>query len=195
MNNALYILPLLAFTLLAFLSACQPTEKAKTTVSESQTPSVSAPAITATSTSVATADPLHPAFSTTAPTLTTDGKIQIDWTKIDTGEPVVDKQKFAYKFAPDSLPVQNYAKAYKVDNLTAQYNLTIGMGANEPLDKILDQIGTSYVSHELTAGKDSKLIIHTTPKVVASEHDFVLTDPFAKGLVLPVKIVPDGKKS
>lgn len=190
MKNVRYFLPFLAF-----LTACQPAEKTTPTVSESQTHPISATSASVSSDTTKSDKLLSSTLSTTAPTLTADGKIQIDWTKIDTGEPTVDKHKFAYKFAPDSLPVKNYIDAYHVDTLTAQYNLTIGMGANEPLDKLLDQIGTSYVSHELTAGKDSKLVIHTTPTVMASEHNFVLTDPFAKGLVLPVKIVPDGKKS
>lgn len=193
MKNVHYFLPLLAC-----LTACQPTDKAS---NHPQAPNSQASSVSgslgsiATSTTENVSGNVSSTLSTTAPTLTADGKIQINWQQMDSGVPAVDKRNFSYKFAPDSIPVQNYVKAYKVDNLTAQYNLTIGMGANEPLDKVLDQIGTSYVSHELTAGKDSKLIIHTTPKVMASEHNYILTDPFAKGLILPVKIIPDGKKS
>ncbi len=40
-----------------------------------------------------------------------------------------------------------------------------------------------------------KLVIHTTPDVAASSYDYVLSDDFAKGLVLPIEIKPDGKKS
>ena len=39
-----------------------------------------------------------------------------------------------------------------------------------------------------------KLIIHTTPDIAASSYDYVFSDDFAKGLVLPIEIKPDGKK-
>ena len=69
------------------------------------------------------------------------------------------------------------------------------MASNEALSKALDQLSESYVSHELTDGNDMKLIIHTTPDIAASRYDYVLSDDFAKGLVLPIEIKPDGKKS
>jgi hypothetical protein len=59
----------------------------------------------------------------------------------------------------------------------------------------LDQLSDTYVSHEITDGDDMKLVIHTTPNVAASSYDYVLSDDFAKGLVLPIEIKPDGKKS
>ena len=69
------------------------------------------------------------------------------------------------------------------------------MASNEALSKALDQLSESYVSHELTDDKDMTLIIHTTPDIAASSYDYVLTGNFAKGIVLPIVIQPDGKKS
>jgi len=91
--------------------------------------------------------------------------------------------------------VRDYADFFKVDTATAQHNLTVSMASNEALSKILDQLSETYVSHELTDGEDMTLIIHTTPDVAASSYDYVLSDDFAKGLVLPIEIKPDGKKS
>ena len=118
----------------------------------------------------------------------------IDWTRIDSGEKVANRDNYQYPFALDSQNVRDYADYFKVDNATAQHNLTVSMASNEALSKVLDQLGTSYVSHELTDNKDMTLIIHTTPDIAASRHDYVLADDFAKGLVLPIVIQPDGKK-
>lgn len=193
MIKPVYFAPLFAFGIM--LAACQPAQNVPK--SDPSPPAAQIASTTPTNANQNTLQPISQ-ISATAPiassTLNTNGKIAIDWQKIDSAEAVVDKQKFAYTFAPNSIPVQNYVKAYKVDATTAQYNLTIGMAANELLSKVLDQIGTSYVSHELTAGSDSKLIIHTTAKVVPSEHAYVLAEPFAKGLVLPVQLIADGKK-
>ena len=82
-----------------------------------------------------------------------------------------------------------------MDNATAQHNLTVSMASNKALSKALDQLSESYVSHELTDDKDMKLIIHTTPEIAASSYDYILAGEFAKGLVLPIVIQPDGKKS
>ena len=43
-------------------------------------------------------------------------------------------------------------------------------------------------------GENATLIIHTKPEVTASEYDYVFNEAFAKGLILPIVIVPDGKK-
>ena len=118
----------------------------------------------------------------------------IDWTRIDSGEKAANQTNYQYPFALDSQNVRDYADYFKVDNATAQHNLTISMASNEALSKVLDQLGTSYVSHELTDTKDMTLIIHTTPNIAASRHDYVLKGEFAKGLVLPIEIVPDGVK-
>lgn len=120
--------------------------------------------------------------------------INIDWGLIDSGVTRVDAKTFNYAFALDSQPVKAYMDAYQVDAITARYNLTVGMAVNEVLSKILDQIGTAYVSHELTAGKDSKFIIHTTQRVIPSTHHYVFAEPFARGLTIEVQILNDGKK-
>ena len=119
----------------------------------------------------------------------------IDWSVIDSGEKPADLANYKYPFALDSQNVRDYAEYFKVDNGTAQHNLTISMASNEALSKALDQLSESYVSHELTDDKEMKLIIHTTPDVAASSYDYVLAGDFAKGLVLPIVIQPDGKKS
>ncbi len=119
----------------------------------------------------------------------------IDWSKVASGESPANVADYDYPFAIDSQNVKNYADYFKVDNATAQHNLTISTASNEALSKVLDQLGNSYTSHEMTDGKEAKLIIHTTADIDASSYDYVLAEPFAKGLVLPIKIVPDGVKS
>lgn len=121
--------------------------------------------------------------------------IAIDWSKVDSGEPAATVADYEYPFAIDSQNVKNYADYFKVDNTTAQHNLTISTASNEALSKVLDQLDMSYTSHEMTDGKDAKLVIHTTADIDASSYDYVLAEPFAKGLVLPIEIVPDGVKS
>lgn len=178
------------FLLLSFLTLTACEDNKPTAEKTAITPS----ATSATPTAVATS---APALTGTAITTATDSmgeKRQIDWAKIDSGEPAVDKNTFNYRITIDSAPVKNYMNAYHVDAKTAQYNLTVGMAVNEPLSKILDQVGTSYVSHELTAGNNSKFIIHTTAKVAPSDHTYIFAEPFAKGLSIPIQIIPDGKK-
>ena len=118
----------------------------------------------------------------------------IDWTLVASGEKAVDPANYKYPFALDSQNVRDYAEYFDVDNATAQHNLTISMASNEALSKLLDQLSDSYTSHEIIDSKDMKLVIHTTPDVAASSYDYVLSDDFAKGLVLPIVIQPDGKK-
>lgn len=126
----------------------------------------------------------------------TDAKVTaIDWSKVDSGEPAATVTDYEYPFAIDSQNVKNYADYFKVDNATAQHNLTISTASNEALSKVLDQLDTSYTSHQVTDGKDAKLVIHTTADINASSYDYVLSEPFAKGLILPIEIVPDGVKS
>ncbi|WP_182406173.1 hypothetical protein [Psychrobacter sp. GP33] len=119
----------------------------------------------------------------------------IDWTRIDSSEKAANRDNYQYPFALDSQNVRDYAGYFKVDNATAQHNLTISMASNEALSKVLDQLSTSYVSHGLTDTKDMTLIIHTTPDIAASSYDYVLAGDFAKGLILPIVIQPDGKES
>jgi hypothetical protein len=118
----------------------------------------------------------------------------IDWSVMDSGEKPANLANYQYPFALDSQNVRDYADYFKVDNTTAQHNLTVSMASNEVLSKALDQLSESYVSHELTDDKDMKLIIHTTPDIAAGSYDYVLAGEFAKGLVLPIVIQPDGKK-
>lgn len=118
----------------------------------------------------------------------------IDWSVIKSDEPAANLADYEYPFAIDSQNVQDYAEYFKVDDATAQHNLTVSMASNEALSKVLDQVSDSYTSHELTDGEDMTLIIHTTPDVAASSYDYVLADDFAKGLVLPIVIQPDGVK-
>ena len=68
------------------------------------------------------------------------------------------------------------------------------MASNEALSKVLDQLSGRYVSHELSDGDNVALIIHTSADMAADRYDYVLADDFAKGLVLPIVIQPDGKK-
>ena len=118
----------------------------------------------------------------------------IDWSLVDSGEKPADPTNYKYPFAIDSQNVRDYADFFDVDAATAQHNLTISMASNEALSKVLDQLSETYVSHELTDGNEMTLVIHTTPEVAASSYDYVLSDDFAKGLVLPIEIKPDGKK-
>jgi len=118
----------------------------------------------------------------------------IDWSLVASGEKAVDPANYKYPFALDSQNVRDYAEYFDVDNATAQHNLTISMASNEALSKLLDQLSESYTSHEIIDSKDMKLVIHTTPDVAASSYNYVLSDDFAKGLVLPIEIKPDGKK-
>ena len=118
----------------------------------------------------------------------------IDWSLVASGEKAVDPANYKYPFALDSQNVRDYAEYFDVDNATAQHNLTISMASNEALSKLLDQLSDSYTSHEIIDSKNMKLVIHTTPDVAASSYDYVLSDDFAKGLVLPIEIKPDSKK-
>lgn len=131
---------------------------------------------------------------TTAET-STPAAHNVDWSLVASGEKPADRANYQYPFALDSQNVRDYAEYFDVDSATAQHNLTVSMASNEALSKALDQLSETYVSHELTDDKDMTLIIHTTPDVAASRYDYVLSDDFAKGLVLPIEIKPDGKKS
>lgn len=118
----------------------------------------------------------------------------IDWQRLATGVTAANRAEYEYPFAIDSQNVQDYADYFKVDNATAQYNLTVSMASNEALSKLLDQLSDTYTSHELIDGQDIKLIVHTTSAVQADRYDYVFGEDFAKGLVLPIVIVPDGVK-
>ena len=83
---------------------------------------------------------------------------------------------------------------YHVDNETSRYNLTVGMAVNEVLSKVLDQLGTAYVSHELTAGKTARLSSIPPSKLPRANTLMSLPSPLP-GLTIPVKIINDGKNN
>lgn len=146
------------------------------------------------------ADPVNTATSEVAQitksleSTSTSSTTDIDWTAVATDEPAAMRADYKYPFTIDSQNVQDYADYFKVDNATAQHNLTVGMASNEALSKVLDQLEGTYISHQLTDGEKVELIIHTTPEVKASRYDYVFEEDFAKGLVLPIVIQPDGVK-
>lgn len=177
------------FMAMVLLAACQP---ASTTNQPGQNSAASTPVASVQSPLQVASVPVASGVSDQA--AQTGAPKQIDWALIDSGVKAVDTARFNYPFALDSEPVRAYAEMYHVDNQTSRYNLTVGMAVNEILSKVLDQIGTSYVSHELTAGKDSAFVIHTTKQIAPSEYTYVFAEPFAKGLTIPVKIINDGKK-
>lgn len=125
---------------------------------------------------------------------TTQTARAIDWSKIKTDQPAIDPAAYDYPFAIDSQNVKNYADYHNIDNNAAQHSMTVSMASNEALSKVLDELGNSYVSHELIDGGNIKLIVHTTDDIKAASFDYVLADDFAQGLVLPIEIKPDGVK-
>lgn len=145
--------------------------------------------------SAETSQASEPAVTTAKPSVQTPTPNTVDWSLVASGETPANLANYQYPFALDSQNVKDYAAYFDVDNATAQHNLTVSTASNEALSKALDQLSETYVSHEITDGDNMKLVIHTTPDVAASRYDYVLSDDFAKGLVLPIEIKPDGKKS
>lgn len=128
--------------------------------------------------------------SDTQPMMSTQDKpLEINWRALDSGEQAVDPKSFKYPFALDSDAVQAQAKFSGISPEQAQHSLTVGMASNEPLEKLLDQLADSYVSHSYSE-KDAKLIVYTTPNVTPSEYDYVIKHEFARGLILPIEIMP-----
>ena len=79
---------------------------------------------------------------------------------------------------------------------TSRYNLTVGMAVNEVLSKVLDQLGTAYVSHELTAGKTARLSsIPPSSNCPEPIRLMSLPSPLCQRLTIPVKIINDGKNN
>lgn len=128
------------------------------------------------------------------PITTPDGKIRLDWSQIDTKTKAVAASDYAYPFAKDSQPVQNYAKAYNITAEQAQYSMLLSMASPEALGKILDQLTDQYLGHEFRDGSEPALIIHTTADVVGEKHDYILADKFGEGLTLPIEIRPKSAK-
>lgn len=162
---------------LATLTACgSPDVKPADTVPTADTPST-APATQAE----------HDTPNT--PALGADGKIHLDIAQFDTGVARADLANYPYPFAVDSVPVQNYAKAYQISAQDAQRAMTLSMASPEALNKVLDMIVGEYLGHSLTDGKDMSLVVYTTDKVAPAEFEYVIADKFGEGLVLPVKVV------
>lgn len=124
------------------------------------------------------------------PIITKDGKVKIDWSLVDTKQPILDTKTYEYPIALETEAVKNYAKAYNITNKQAQHSIVVGMAAPEALGKILDQLQGKYLGHYLTDGANMSLVINTTNDVIPQKHDYVFADNFGKGLVLPVVIEP-----
>lgn len=116
--------------------------------------------------------------------------IKIDWSQLDTKVSPVNADEFGYAFGVDSQPVLNYAKAYNITAKQAQHAMTLSMASPEALNKVLDQLQGHYLGHSLTDGAKMSLVIYTTDDVQADSYEYVFADNFAKGLVLPIQILP-----
>lgn len=172
---------ILSLGLLCYLTACTQPEPSQTTKSTTNAHSSQAPT-----------DILSDADDTieSQPITTPDGKIQIDWSLIDTKTPRADLANYPYPIAIDSQAVKNYATAHKISDGEAQHSIVVSMASPEALGKLLDQLENSYLGHELVDGANMALIIHTTDDVIADERDYIFADKFGEGLVLPIKITP-----
>ena len=123
---------------------------------------------------------------------TRDQPLSIDWSRIDSGQKPIATEEFNYPFELDGESVKSQAKFSDITPEQAQHTLTVGMASNEPLEKLLDQLGDSYLSHKFSES-EAKLIIYTTPNVKPSQHDYVIAHEFARGLTLPIEIIPQPK--
>lgn len=123
---------------------------------------------------------------------TRDQPLSIDWSRIDSGQKPIATEEFNYPFELDGESVKSQAKFSDITPEQAQHTLTVGMASNEPLEKLLDQLGDSYLSHKFSES-EAKLIVYTTPNVKPSQHDYVIAHEFARGLTLPIEIIPQSK--
>lgn len=136
----------------------------------------------------------NPSLSTTQPPTKNSSEtanaqtIVIDWQKIDGNVTAVKPEHFNYSLTIDSPAVLAYAEYFHITPKQAQHSLTVSTASNEVLSPLLDQIGNHYLSHKLTDGKVVELIVYTTKDIQESEHDYILTENFAKGLILPIRI-------
>lgn len=169
------ILPLswIAFILSMMLSACTPphdSNSGSTTQATTQTEE---------KTDTKTHQPDHQNTNT----------IQaLDWSKINSNTPTIDRKQFTYTLTQDSEAVKAYARYFNITPEEAQHSLTIGTASNEVLSPLLDQLGKNYLSHQLTDGNDVKLIVHTRPNIQAGEYEYTFANDFAKGLTIKVII-------
>lgn len=118
--------------------------------------------------------------------------LSIDWSRIDSGQKPVATEDFTYPFELEGDSVKSQAKFSDISPKQAQHSLTVGMASNEPLEKLLDQLGDSYLSHKFSES-EAKLIVYTTPNVKPSQHNYVIAHEFAQGLTLPIEIIPQPK--
>ena len=119
--------------------------------------------------------------------------LSVDWSRIDSGQKPIAPEDFNYPFELESESVKSQAKFSDITPKQAQHTLTVGMASNEPLEKLLDQLGDSYLSHKFSES-EAKLIVYTTPNVEPSQHNYIIAHEFARGLTLPIEIIPQSKE-
>lgn len=174
----------------AFLLGCQP--QADNTEAVATTHDTKSNDTKSVATKTVDTDVNQPSLSSSSSSSSASAsdKLVIDWSKIDSQVKPIAAGSFEYPFAVDSKPVKAYVDFFHVTPAEAQHSLTVGTASNEPLPALFDELGEHYVSHELTDGKEVRLIVHTTADVAASEHVYVFAEPFAKGLTMPILIEP-----
>lgn len=125
-----------------------------------------------------------------SPIKNADGTISIDWSLVDSRITPSDTDSYNYPILLDSLPVQNYAKAFDTTAQQAQHAMVLSMASPELINKVLDQLSDEYLGHRFMDGAKPVLVIYTTDKVTPSEFSYIIADSFGKGLSLPVQIRP-----
>lgn len=178
-----------SFFFIAFimcLTACQSDKGAD---SHADTSSSNTSVTSAETAQATTSTPMPPPTDPKTLSANPNDRLELDLSLLKTGVAQADLANYAYPFAVDSVPVQNYANAYQITTQEAQHAMTLAMASPEALNKVLDMIVGEYVGHSLTDGKDMSLVVYTTDKVVPTEFDYVIADKFGEGLVLPVKII------
>lgn len=125
-----------------------------------------------------------------SPIKNADGTISIDWSLVDSKITPSDTDSYDYPILLDSLPVQNYAKAFDTTAQQAQHAMVLSMASPEFINKVLDQLSDEYLGHRFMDGAKPVLVIYTTDKVTPSEFSYIIADSFGKGLSLPVQIRP-----
>lgn len=125
-----------------------------------------------------------------SPIKNADGTISIDWSLVDSKITPSDTDSYDYPILLDSLPVQNYAKAFDTTAQQAQHAMVLSMASPELINKVLDQLSDEYLGHRFMDGAKPVLVIYTTDKVTPSEFSYIIADSFGKGLSLPVQIRP-----
>ncbi|WP_019671681.1 hypothetical protein [Psychrobacter lutiphocae] len=173
-----------------FVAGCQPTETKS--ADSSQTKAAAKADMTRDKAAVTTANSSAEQDNTNPDLMasTRDKSVSINWQAVDSGVAAIDPANFNYPFKLDSNNVKAQVEFSNISAKQAQHNLTLGMVSNEPIEKIVDQLGDSYLSHSFSP-EQATLFIYTTPNVAASQHDYVVADEFARGLVLPIVITSE----